>query len=63
MSDPVAVYRRVIITRPGPQGPPGPGLGDPVPYIRLRCADDNSVHRVSIEIRDGDYTLKWVKEE
>jgi hypothetical protein len=64
MSDPIAtVVRRVIVQRPGPQGPPGIGAGNAIDYLRLLNADDGFVYRLRVVTKDGEPTLDWEKEE
>lgn len=53
--------RRVIVSRPGPQGPPGVGMVTPLPYVRVACAD-GTIHRVWIAAVTGGHTLRWDEE-
>lgn len=54
----VRPIRQVVVSRPGPQGPPGPGSagGGVVNSILMACADATN-HLVSVVFRSGRYTL------
>lgn len=55
----VRPIRQVVVSRPGPQGPPGPAwvVGAVVSSILMACSDGTN-HLVELVTRSGRYTVR-----
>lgn len=55
----VRQFRNVVVSRPGPQGPPGPGsAGNGIVASLLMACADGTNHLVEVILKSGRYTLR-----